>query len=264
MLKGIIVDKDQRIKHIINMLKIKNVVTLKELTYKLNVSEMTVRRDLGLLAKDNIVHLIPGGAILKEYIEYESDEEKYPIYHEETKRTREKIKIGKKAASLIEPNDTITIDVGSTTEYMVKFIREDLPVTILCYALNILVEIYRKKNCSPIFAGGYFHDNTLMFESQEGIHLINRTRCDKAFMSAAGIHGQLGVTCANLYEIETKMAVLKSAKTKILLADSEKFGKAKIAYFAEMKNFDIIITNSEIPDEYKKLFDGLGRQLILV
>jgi DeoR family deoxyribose operon repressor len=142
--------------------------------------------------------------------------------------------------------------------------REDIAVTILCFALNILVEIYRKKNCNPIFSGGYFHENTLMFESQEGLSLIRRTRADKAFISAAGVHAELGVTCANPYEIETKKSVLGSSKTKILLTDSSKFGKTKIAYFADLNEFDMVITDSEITDEYREAIKGLGIGLVIV
>jgi DeoR family deoxyribose operon repressor len=258
------VSKNQRIKDIVNLLRAKNVVHIKELTSKLNVSEMTIRRDLNLLSKDNLVELIPGGAILKSLRDPESDEEKYLITHEETRRIREKMKIGQRAASLIEPNDTIIIDVGSTTEYLAKFMREDIPVTILCFALNILVEIYRKKNCNPIFAGGYFHENTLMFESQEGIELIRRTRADKAFISAAGVHEELGVTCANPYEIETKKAVMHSSNTRILLADSSKFDKTKIAYFSDLNEFDIVITDSEITQKYQTAIKNLGKELFIV
>ncbi len=256
--------KNERIKTIINLLRFKNAVSIRELTKQLGVSEMTVRRDLALLENDSIVELIPGGAIFKDNTDSEREQEKYLIANEETRRTREKIRIGKKAASLIEYSDTIILDVGSTTEYVAKFLREDLPVTVLCYALNILVEIYRKKHCSPIFAGGYFHDNTLMFESSEGIELINRTRADKGFISAAGFHDTLGVTCANPYEIETKKAVLHSSKTKILLIDSSKFGKTKNAYFADTGDFDMIITDSEIPEEYQESISSLGIELIIV
>jgi len=256
-------NKNQRIKEIINILKVKNVLNIKELTDKLNVSEMTIRRDLNLLSQDNIVKLIPGGAILKSP-NPETLEEKYLITHEGTRRIREKMRIGQKAASMIEPYDTIIIDVGSTTEYLAKFMREEIPVTILCFALNILVEIYRKKNYNLVFAGGYFHENTLMFESHEGISLIRRTRADKAFISAAGVHRELGVTCANPYEIETKKAVLSSSKTRILLIDSSKFGKTRIAYFADLNEFDMIITDNEISDEYRQAIKELGIELILV
>jgi DeoR family deoxyribose operon repressor len=257
-------NKNQRIKDIINILRLKNVVNIKELTKKLHVSEMTIRRDLDLLSQDNIVELIPGGAIFKPSVDSERDEEKYFITHEETRRIREKMRIGQKAASLFEPNDTIIIDVGSTTEYLAKFMREDIPFTILCFALNILVEVYRKRNCNPIFAGGYYHENTLMFESPEGINLISRTRADKAFVSAAGVHAELGVTCANPYELETKKAILSSSKTKILLVDSSKFGKTKIAYFADLRDFDMVITDTEIPTEYSTIIKNLDIILITV
>jgi len=135
--------KNYRMKAIVNLLQARNAVSIKELVKQFDVSEMTIRRDLVLLSNDNIVELIPGGAILKP--ENGSDEERYVISHEETRRTREKIRIGKKAASLIEPNDTIIIDIGSTTEYIPKFIREDFPVTILCYALNVVSKFIAKR-----------------------------------------------------------------------------------------------------------------------
>ncbi|MFW6137600.1 MAG: DeoR/GlpR family DNA-binding transcription regulator [Spirochaetota bacterium] len=255
-------NKNERIKKIITLLRYRNAVSIKELTRTLEVSEMTIRRDLGLLEDDNIVELIPGGAILKQSTG--GNNEKYLIENEETRRTREKLRIGQKAASLIEPNDTITLDVGSTTEYIAKFIQDEIPVTILCYALNILVEIYRKRGSNPIFAGGYFHPNTLMFESQEGIKLIKKTRADKCFISAAGFHKSLGITCANPYEIETKKAVISSSKSRILVLDSSKFGKTKIAYFADIKDFDIIITDNELSDEYRELIQNAGIELYLV
>ena len=255
-------NKNERIKTIVSSLRNKNVVNIKELTRKLSVSEMTIRRDLNLLEKDNIIKIIPGGAILKPHEEPKDD--KYQIENAETRYTREKVKIGKKAASLIRANDTIIIDVGSTTEYIAKFIQDDLPVTILCYALNVLVDIYRKKGSHPIFAGGYFHENTLMFESTEGINLIQKTRADKSFISAAGFHESLGVTCPHHYEVETKRAVIKSSNVKVLTMDSSKFGKAKAAHFAEMMDFDIVITDSGLSETYRKIINEAGIELILV
>jgi DeoR family deoxyribose operon repressor len=260
-LLGKSVNKNQRLKEIVNILRRRNVVNIKELTQKLSASDMTIRRDLSLLAEDSIVELIPGGAIFKPPIE---SEEKYFVSHEETVRTREKLKIGQKAASFIEPNDTVIIDIGSTSEYVAKFMREDIPVTVLCFSLNILSEVYRKKNCGVIFAGGYYHGETMMFESPEGIELVKRTRADKAFVSAAGIHLDLGVTTVYPHELEAKKAILGSAKTRILVVDSSKFGKIKSVYFAELASFHTIITDAQIPDPYARSIQDLGVQLIVV
>lgn len=257
-------DRNQRIKRIVDFLRLKNVATIKELSIRLDVSEMTIRRDLNYLAEDQVVEIIPGGAIFRTSSDRSGGDEKYLITHEGTKRTREKMKIGQRAASLIEPNDTVVLDVGSTTEYLAKFIPEDYPITVLCYALNLLVEIYRKKNCTPIFAGGYFHANTLMFSSPGGLDLIRATRSDKAFISAAGVHDSLGVTCANAYEIEAKKSVMTASKTKILLADSSKFGKTRYAHFADLQDFDIVITDEDVGEEYRRSIQERNIALIVV
>jgi DeoR family deoxyribose operon repressor len=91
----------------------------------------------------------------------EKDEDKYLIQTAESLMLEEKIKISRKAASLVEPNDVIIIDTGSTTENLPKFIPENIPLTVICYTLNILFNVYENKNWKLIFPGGYFHCNCL-------------------------------------------------------------------------------------------------------
>ena len=57
---------------------------------------------------------------------------------------------------------------------------------------------------------------------------------------------------------------MKSSDTKILLSDSSKFGKVKIAYFADLSDFDLIITDSNLDPYYQDIIRDLGLQLILV
>jgi len=99
------VDKNYRTNYILNRLSIDGFANIKDLSKRLEVSEMTVRRDLRELSKGNIVTLIPGGAILKRNTTVEKDEEKYLIQTAESLMLEEKIKISRKAASLVESND---------------------------------------------------------------------------------------------------------------------------------------------------------------
>jgi DeoR family deoxyribose operon repressor len=255
---------DYRADFILNKLSANGFVSVKELSKKLEVSEMTIRRDLRELSKSNIVTLIPGGAILKKNSLIDKDEEKYLIQAAESLMLEEKIKISRKAASLIEPNDVIVIDTGSTTENLPKFIPENMPLTIICYTLNVLFNVYENKNWKLVFPGGYFHNNTLMFESLEGIGIIKRIRANKAFISAAGVSEKLGVTCATDYEKETKRAVIDSSDVKILLIDSTKFGKVKISHFADLTDFDIIITDTGISKEFVNIIKNIGIKLYIV
>jgi len=256
--------KNYRTNSILNRLSVDGFANIKDLSKRLEVSEMTIRRDLRELSKENIVTLIPGGAVLKRNSPIDTDEEKYLIQTAESLMLEEKIKISRKAASLVEPNDIIVIDTGSTTENLPKFIPENIPLTVICYTLNILFNVYENKNWKLVFPGGYFHNNTLMFESPEGIEVIKRIRANKAFISAAGVSEKLGVTCATSYEKETKQAVIESSDTKILLVDSSKFGKVKISHFTDLNNFDIIITDTGISKECEEVIKNIGVKLYIV
>lgn len=257
-------DKNRRVNEIISLLRRRNIVSIRELKDKFGISEMTARRDLLQLVEENVVEMIPGGAIFKSPHAEEQEGEKYFVTQEENVRTVEKLKVGQRAATLIERGDTVIIDIGSTTEYIAKFVREDIPVTTLCFTLNALVELYRKRNCTIVFAGGYFHGETLMFESPEGIELISRTRADKVFVSAAGVHPELGVTTVYPHELLTKKTIMASAKKRILVVDSSKFGRMKSVYFADLSSFHTVITNDDLPDEPRRIIQERGIELLTV
>jgi DeoR family deoxyribose operon repressor len=103
-----------------------------------------------------------------------------------------------------------------------------------------------------------------MFESAEGVEFIKKVRANKAFITAAGVDDKLGVTCATTYEVNTKKAAIEYSDTKILLTDSTKFGKIRISHFADLSNFDIIITDTGISEEYQKYIKNMGIKLYLV
>lgn len=256
--------KTERVNYIANVLSLQGVVRIRELSQKLGVSEMTIRRDLDSLARTNVADLIPGGAVLKKNSSSDSEEERYFFSTAGSQMIQEKIKICRKAISLVETSDIIAIDTGSTTGQLPQFIPSSLPLTIICFTLNILFKVYGNENWEITFTGGRFHRNTLMFESSEGIELIRKMRINKAFISAAGVDEKLGITCANHYEVETKRAVMKSSDTKILLSDSSKFGKVKVAYFADLSDFDLVITDSGLDPYYQNVIRALGLQLLLV
>lgn len=255
--------KLQRANKIIEILKEKNGASVKELASILNVSEMTIRRDLNILKSNNIVKNVYGATIYNPLNNIQKLSNPYNITEEIIKNESEKLKIGQVAAKLIQPDDIIIIDTGTTTEKLAQSISDDIKLTALLYNINILTALKMKHNINLIFSGGYFHPNTQMFESPEGISLIENTRATKVFVSAAGIHEQLGVTCSNNYEVPTKRAIIGSSLEKILMVDSQKFGIVKSSYFADLNEFDIIITDSGISKEWINYINGLRIRLII-
>jgi DeoR family transcriptional regulator, deoxyribose operon repressor len=254
-------NKLERIDIIMQTLKADKASTVQDLSRLLQVSHMTIRRDLASLGKEQRIRILYGGIILNPSGESSNNESYYSLIAAGSKLPEQKKRIGQLAATLIEPEDTLIIDAGSTTEYFAKCLPEDREYAVLCYALNIVSETVRRKNIRTLFSGGNFHENTLMFESPEGLAMISRYRATKAFISASGVDHHLGVTCMNPYERETKKAAIRSSMKKILLVDSSKFGTLRSDFFADLSAFDEIITDEGISQEYIDIVEKLGIKL---
>jgi len=256
--------KSQRLDAIIAMLKENTVVTIKEFAKALGTSEMTVRRDLSLLKERGAVHMFYGGVSLKQPDSTGVGATAYDIEQELAEKPDEKIRIARKAASLIAPNDVLLIDTGSTTSAIVEYLPANSRNIVYAYALNVIQGVCARQNLSVVACGGFYHRNTRMFESNEGAALIQKTRINKAFMAARGVTAQVGVTTAESYEVEMKQAAMAAAEQKILLADSSKMGKAWYAQYAGLEDFDMIITDTGLTDEYASMIENAGVELCVV
>ncbi len=265
-------NKNERIIKLVDILQQRKGMTVKELSSTFGVSEMTIRRDLDLLKKNGLVLDIPGAAIFNyentgsPFFENEPiglDAEEYSVATAKVKNSEQKDAIGKYAASLLRDDDCIIIDNGSTTERLAVNIHPSLRATVLTCNLNIVNSLAQKSNISIICSGGYYHPDLSFFESSEGLALIKKTRATKVFCSAGGIHETMGITCTTSYEVEIKRAIMDSGATKILLADSSKFGFIKSCYVANLVEFDIIVTDSGITEEWKELISSSGIELVI-
>jgi DeoR family transcriptional regulator, deoxyribose operon repressor len=252
--------RQDRIVKILDTLHVTRGATIRELAEALEVSEMTIRRDLDDLAAERKVKLVHAGAIPFS----PGGRAAWSLADETASGAVEKRRIGEKAGSLIEAGDVVIIDSGTTAEWLARSIPPDIPVTILCFALNVLLEVGRDKARTVVLAGGALHGESLVFESPEGINLIRRYRAGKAFLTAGGVSTKLGVTCTDPTEAELKKAAVASSQTRILLADSRKFGTVKPSWYADLRDFDAVVTDSGIALEYVEALRELGIALHVV
>ncbi|MFY9411987.1 MAG: DeoR/GlpR family DNA-binding transcription regulator, partial [Dethiobacteria bacterium] len=236
-------NKQQRINRIVAILRDKNGESIKELANQLGVTEMTIRRDIKHLQESRIVRVVSGAVIYNGEPMDESDGDRYNLSVQKSRRVSEKYRIGKMAASLVQPKDVIYIDIGTTTPNIIQHLPENMPVVIVCCTMNALMETQKKGIEEIIFTGGQFRSDVQMFESREGVELLSRTRISKAFISAAGVNDKLGVTCINSCEVETKSAAMQCALDKILVVDSSKFDAVKPAFFAKLDEFNAVVTD---------------------
>lgn len=243
--------KEKRLLQIIDVLKKSETVSTRELSALLNVSEMTVRRDLELLERDHIVDRKHGGAVLKSpSSEYEAEGEVYDLSRARVINVKEKTNIARYAASVIEPDDLIFMDNGTTVSRIVPYLPREFQFTVLTYNAVIMFGLLNYRNIKVIFTGGYYYPEDQMFSSDQSGNFIKRHRATKSFISASGVHESLGITCINAHSVISKRALLDASATRILLTDSSKFGVVKSNHFADLDEFDEIITDSNLPQHW--------------
>lgn len=254
--------REDRLREITRLLRVRSGCTIRELADHLDVSHMTVRRDVAELEEEGTVRAVHGGVFYTGAPT--SGPERYSLVSAGTKHVDEKSRIGAGAAALVAESEVVLIDSGTTTEYVAKGLPRDVPLTVICFSLNVLLTVVDMERVDVIFPGGYFHPNTRMMTSPEAIELIRRKRASKAFISAAGVSFDLGVTCLNAYEVEPKQAALASSLSKILVVDSSKFGWVQPALFADIGDFDTVVTDAGIPAAYADGIRERGLELIVV
>ena len=255
-------DKQTRMQQIIERVKEKNGESVKALALQFGVTEMTVRRDIGQLKAAGLVRVV-AGAVLYSGDSCQPEVERYELDVHNSLRTDEKHRIGKLAAALIQPDDVLYFDVGTTTPHIISHLPDGMELSAVCCTVNALNELQKKGVAQLIVAGGTYRPDVQMFESKEGVALLARTRISKAFISAAGVSAKLGVTCVNSCEVEAKCAVMKGALENILVADSSKFDAVKPAFFAPIDAFQAVVTDDGLSPDWKKELERRGIQVYL-
>ena len=180
-------NKPERISCILSILANRVGESISALASEIGVSDMTIRRDLHELSAQGYTTVINGVAILNDNQDGSKIKKDYFIHDERQSMSGSKEAIGLEACKLIEPNDIVLIDTGSTTECMLKHLNLDFPITVVGYTLNTMVACQNRSNISLICGGGFYHRNTELFDSPEGVALISRLNINKCFMAAAGV-----------------------------------------------------------------------------
>lgn len=267
MYLGVVMSKKkERLNKIIKIVKSKNGSSIKELAEQLNVSEMTIRRDIKILDENSVLEVYHGAVVYNPYLDnptIDNTNDDYNLNLNSKLNDRQKDLIGIAASRLIEADDVIIIDTGTTTEKLSKHLPSDISFTSLVYSSNNFINIMNKNNINLLLSGGLYHRKTGMFESPAGIDFIKNTRANKVFLSAAGVHKNLGITCANSYELATKRLIIKNSIEVILIVDSSKFGCVKAVHFADLKDIDTIITDDGISNEWVSYINDLDINLII-
>ena len=229
---------EERFERILKLLEEKNTVTVTELVKELDTSESTIRRDLNHLDKMKKLKKVHGGAKSINMTYATKDDE---VVVRQTLNVDEKKKIAKYAANLINEDDFVYIDAGTTTELMIDYITENRAI----YITNGIVHAKKliQKKCKVYIIGGELKLSTEAIIGVEAIDSLKKYNFTKGFFGTNGINKNAGFTTPDIKEALVKREAVNRSNEAYILADDSKFNNISAVTFAEIDRATIITTN---------------------
>ncbi len=240
---------DQRKKVILEQIEQRASVSVIELAETLNVSDMTIRRDLNELEKIGLIRRTHGGAVGSRGRSYEP-----PLAIRSSENNAIKQLLGKYAAEMVVEGDSIALDVGSTVYEIAVNLKNARNITVVTPSIPIATLFFDRSDVRLILPGGIIRAGELSMVGEYARHNLEYIFMDKLFLAVAAVNSSFGLTEYNVDDFAVKQAMIKNAKEIILVADSSKFEKTAFAFVAPLKVLSHLVTNEKPP---KELIDTL-------
>ncbi|MBI9105921.1 MAG: DeoR/GlpR transcriptional regulator [Spirochaetales bacterium] len=239
----------QRIEIIKDFLIKNKTADISTLTSILNVSDVTVRKDLDKLEKDKFLLKIHGGAVLCETETTET------ISRINISNHTAKSKIAELALTLIEEDDSIFIGPGSTCFLLSQNIKRLKGISVVTNNVAVSNEVMGSIKRTYLLGGELKDINGIPYTSDAAsLESLSKIFVNKAFISIDGIDLKAGITCNTLNKANLINFISNISKTLIVLADNEKFDHIGMYQAASLESISCVVTNRCDLDEYKRTF----------
>lgn len=249
---------EERRNKIIQMLQEENVLQVTELSELFDVSLATIRRDLTVLEGDGYLRRVYGGAFsLRKPI---ASGDAFKIRSQE--KQHEKAAIGRLAASLVEPGDTVLLDVGTTTLEVARAMKHRENITVLTNSLPVLNELV-DSSLSVYSLSGRMRKSEFSFVGSLVSNTVNSFHISKVFVGCGGYSLEYGLT-EHIYDsAQNRNYFIEQSDEAILVADSRKFGNNAAVLVENSNMVKTIVTDSHLSEEWQRKIRAKGIRLLI-
>lgn len=238
--------------NIYRLLLEKESASTQELCQALGVSEATVRRYLADMGKEGLIERIHGGARLPQ-----SPEVELSFRQKLFRNLEEKKRIGRKAAELVNDNENIFLETGSTVIQIVPHLRAKKNLTVVTNCLNVAMEVLSIPGVRLIVVGGEIREKSYAFVgplAEKTLDEVFAEICvDKLFLGADGISAREGLTTPNMNEARINRKMIDLIPQRVVVADHSKFGVVALSRIAPINLVQAIVTDSDEGDEVARI-----------
>ncbi|SFK08416.1 transcriptional regulator, DeoR family [Streptosporangium canum] len=235
-------------------------VRVADLVRELGVSDMTIRRDLEVLAERGLVEKVHGGATAAG----PGSTEEPGFAAKSMRQQPEKEAIAQYAAQLVRPGTAIALSAGTTTWTLAHCVVDVPDLTVITNSIRIADVFHRSPRAdrTVVLTGGVRTPSDALV-GPVAVAAVRGLHVDTLFLGVHGMDARAGFTTPNLLEAETNRELVASAHRLVVPADHTKWGTVGISTIAELSQAHVVITDSGLPDEARDELTAQVGELIV-
>ena len=254
-------DTSERRSQISSMVRERGSVQVAALARQFRVSLQTIRKDLHYLTEIGITNRAYGGAISAGSVNTATES---PLTTKLASHHGEKESIGRFAASLVKPGDSVVLDSGTTTLEIARHLPDLEGITVVTNDYNILSALIQKAHIRTVFIGGELRRTNMAFYGAQSLSALNDLLVDKLFLGVDGFDLERGITTHHEAEAMLNRKMTEVAREVIVVTDSSKFGRVCLHRIIGVDEITCLVTDRGAPDYITAARDTLSFDLQLV
>ena len=252
---------DERRRAILQMVKKQGSAAVEDLVKLFNVSAVTLRADLGQLAREGALVRSYGGAMVNE--EQASD---FPLTVKNTRHQAEKTRIATAAVRKIKSHQTVILDSGSTSAAVARAIKQANfdALTVITHALHIAQEFVSMSKILVIMIGGIMRHVSGSFVGPQAEQQLRALHADHFFLGIDGLDRDLNLSTPDPLEAQLNHIMMEMSTDTTVIADASKIGRRSLSVIGNLTVARRLITDSRVSEEMANKIRTEGVELMVV
>ena len=247
-----------RQEEILDLIRTESRVEVDDLAARFDVTTQTIRRDLGEICDRGLATRTHGGA--RQLVSAAS----FAYEDRRAQNTKVKAAIGQKAAALIADRSSVILNIGTTTEQVAAALTAHQGLTVISNNINIVHILREARLANMIIAGGTVRQSDGAIVGAEAVEFIGNYKADFAVIGASSMDADGAILDFDDREVAVARAILKNARSKILVVDHTKFDRSAPHRICDVADLDVVITDQTPPESFIKAADAAGTELLIL